>query len=322
VLPNNTKLYWRVSAENESGAGPLSDVWSFTVIDSLAAPMLIAPADGSLVPAENITFLWHAVAASDGYELEVTGPGAGSGLTQNDTSAVKTLLPGEEYLWRARAWRGPLAGAWSEQWRFTTELTLPGVVTLLEPAANITIDTIPLLFRWTASGPRVDRYCFEYADDAQFTVNVISDCSLADTVSLTRVTGSLACDLWWRVRAGNAAGWGPWSEARPASRCDIDTTTGVGAAAVLLDSPELHPNYPNPVVSGATSISYSLPMAAEITLELRDLLGRRIALLDGGHRAAGAHRVSLEVAGLFPGQYFAVLRAAGIVRVRRLVIMR
>lgn len=225
ALPNNTQLFWRVSAQNESGSGPLSDVWTFRVIDSLTAPMLISPPDGSTVPADDVAFLWHTVPASDGYELEVTGPGQNPGLTQTDTSEVKSLRPGEEYFWRVRAWRGPLAGVWSEQWRLRTEEV-------------------------------------------------------------------------------------------------IDTTTGITTAIGRVNSPELHPNYPDPVSHGSVHISYTLPYPAEVQVELRDLLGRCIAVIDGAHRGPGLHHIPFDVRGLTPGQYFLVLRAAGNIRLRPLRIAR
>jgi hypothetical protein len=47
--------------------------------------------------------------------------------------------------------------------------------------------------------------------------------------------------------------------------------------------------YPNPF-NPATVISCDLPAAAEVTLEVLDLRGRRVALLHGGWLDAGAHR--------------------------------
>ncbi|MBE0645472.1 MAG: S8 family serine peptidase [Bacteroidetes bacterium] len=324
-LPNGRLLYWRVSAQNEMGSGPLSDVWSFTTIDSLAAPLLIAPANASVVPAKDISFLWHAVADADGYELEVLGTGGGTGGTQADTSAVRSAEPGETYHWRVRGWRGPLAGPWSVEWTFTTELPLPGAVTLLEPEADWTIASPPQLFRWTAAGPQVNRYHFEFADDNQFQTNAVSDSALTDTLTMAEVPFTGVCEFWWRVRAGNATGWGPWSEARPADRCDIDTLTGIAGRGMLPESPQLHPNYPNPFGAGAseaaTMISYSLPRAAVVRLEVRDLIGRRIAVADEGPRDAGTHRIRFDAAGMSPGQYLIVLRAGDVVRTRVMTVL-
>ncbi len=321
-LPNATLLYWRVGAKNETGSGPLSDVWSFTTIDSLAVPVLIAPADASVLPAQNIPFSWHSVADADGYELEILGTGGGSGGTQSDTTAQQSLEVGEVYHWHVRAWRGPLAGAWSERWTFTTELPLPGIVTLLEPAADALINSVPTLFRWTNPGPRVDRYAFEYAADDQFQTLPVSDSTIADTLTLATIDYSWYEELWWRVRAGNATGWGPWSEARHNTPflADAEELPSVPA------SPQLHPNYPNPVGPAATGsstiLSYTLPRSAAIRLEVRDLVGRRISVADEGLREAGTHRINLSTEALSAGQYLILLRAGGVLRARVMTVVK
>ncbi|MFZ1730719.1 MAG: S8 family serine peptidase [Bacteroidota bacterium] len=321
-LPNGKLLYWRVAAKNETGSGPLSDYWSFTTIDSLTAPQLIAPADASLLPAKDIPFLWHSVADADGYELEVLGAGGSSYGTQADTSSLQSLEPGEMYQWHVRGWRGPLAGPWSEQWSFITELPLPGMVTLLEPAADALISSVPTLFRWTNPGPRVDRYAFAYAADAQFQISPEQDSTIVDTFSLATINYSLYAELWWRVRAGNATGWGPWSEARHNTPflADAEDLPAVPA------SPQLHPNYPNPVASGeadaATLISYMLPHASAVRLEVRDLIGRRIAIADEGLREAGTHQIRFNAADLPAGHYLILLRAGEIMRARVMTVVR
>ncbi|MFA6234594.1 MAG: hypothetical protein WC824_10485, partial [Bacteroidota bacterium] len=326
-LPNAVRLYWRVFASNSEGESTLSDVWTFTTIDSLAAPQLIAPADAGVVPAKDIPFLWHSVVDADGYELEVIGPSGGTYGTQADTSAQKSLEPGESYQWRVRGWRGPLAGPWSLQWNFITLLPLPGAVTLLEPAADEVIDSTWTLFRWTGTGPRVDRYCLEFAEDEQFQQNVISDSTIADTSSLVSLSFNSTWQMWWHVRAGNASGWGPWSEVRRV-RVDIDTTTGIAGVGIISEAPRLHPNYPNPVAAGASSsststlLSYTLPRAAAVRLELRDLVGRQIALVDDGLREAGVHQVRFSAAALPAGKYLIVLRAGDVVRARMMTVLR
>lgn len=320
TLPNNTQLYWRVSAANESGSGPLSEVWSFTTIDSLAAPLLLAPPDASVQPSQGVAFRWHAVNGADGYELEVIGPSGGTDGTQADTAATRDLEEAATYQWRVRAWRGPLAGPWSVKWTFATELPLPGTVTLLEPGEDGEAIDIPQLFRWTATGPQVDRYWFEYALDEQFQMNVYRDSSLSLTEALLSIELATDTDFWWRVRAGNATGWGPWSS----SRRNRFILTNAGAVLILPATVEFSPVYPNPVgMSGniSTIIRYTLPRATTTTLEVRDLLGRRIALLDEGFRAAGRHQFTLASASLPAGQYILILRAGAVLRSQILIVL-
>ena len=67
-------------------------------------------------------------------------------------------------------------------------------------------------------------------------------------------------------------------------------------------------NSPNPF-RGWTSISYDLPAATEVSLDLFDVAGRRIRTLDRGPRSAGPHQVRLDAQGLPAGIYYYRIRA-------------
>ncbi|NNE46580.1 MAG: T9SS type A sorting domain-containing protein [Rhodothermales bacterium] len=72
------------------------------------------------------------------------------------------------------------------------------------------------------------------------------------------------------------------------------------------DNPEvrfkLQANYPNPFKS-ETTIRFALPAAQHVTLEVFDLLGRRITTLVDGQKAPGNHEVVLEAKGMAGGLY-------------------
>jgi len=64
-----------------------------------------------------------------------------------------------------------------------------------------------------------------------------------------------------------------------------------GAAEALVPSRfALLQNQPNPFAH-ATTIRFALPVAARVTLEVFDLLGRRVATLAAGEYPAGTHAV-------------------------------
>ncbi|MXX37439.1 MAG: T9SS type A sorting domain-containing protein, partial [Gemmatimonadetes bacterium] len=73
---------------------------------------------------------------------------------------------------------------------------------------------------------------------------------------------------------------------------------GSGIAATTA----LNPSYPNPFNS-ETVLSYTLPTAADIRLEVFTLSGQRVAVLHEGFQAAGYHTLSLDAAGLASGVY-------------------
>ncbi len=99
----------------------------------------------------------------------------------------------------------------------------------------------------------------------------------------------------------------------------------IGAAGVAPiaahDGVRLLPAAPNPV-RGAATIGYALPKGADVSLELFDVRGRRVATLAQGARPAGVHVATWDAAGAAPGVYFVQLRAAGTTRSQRLLVIR
>ena len=83
---------------------------------------------------------------------------------------------------------------------------------------------------------------------------------------------------------------------------------------------ELTPSYPNPFRE-ATTIAYTLPEPASVTLEIYDLLGRRIASLVDGEQAAGFHEVTWAGAQA-SGVYLSVLKVGNTVQTQKLVQVR
>jgi hypothetical protein len=78
---------------------------------------------------------------------------------------------------------------------------------------------------------------------------------------------------------------------------------------------------PNPA-RGAARIRFTLPLAMDIRLTVRDVAGRRVADLASGRLAAGTHTIlwNSRASRARPGVYFADLRASGRSIVKRLVV--
>ncbi|WP_457651635.1 FG-GAP-like repeat-containing protein [Rhodocaloribacter sp.] len=109
----------------------------------------------------------------------------------------------------------------------------------------------------------------------------------------------------------------------PADADLVFTEAAVATAvedAALPDDFALAPNYPNPF-NPRTTIPFALPRAAHVTLTVFDLLGRPVATLVDGRRAAGTHRVTFDAAGLPSGVYLYRLRAGTFTQTRALVIL-
>ncbi len=83
----------------------------------------------------------------------------------------------------------------------------------------------------------------------------------------------------------------------------------------------LHANYPNPF-QAATTIPFTLDRPARVTLEVYDVLGRRVArLLDEG-LPGGAHAAEWAAQGQPGGVYFVRMQAGSLVAVRALLLVK
>jgi hypothetical protein len=83
----------------------------------------------------------------------------------------------------------------------------------------------------------------------------------------------------------------------------------------------LSQNYPNPF-NASTSISYNLPAASNIKLDIFDLLGRKIESLFNGYQESGPHNVIWNSADAPSGVYFYRLEAGKKVQTNKMVLMK
>jgi len=97
-----------------------------------------------------------------------------------------------------------------------------------------------------------------------------------------------------------------------------------GLAEASLDVPaqfEFSQNYPNPF-NPVTSIYFALPEEATVTLDVFDVMGRRVARLVDGVRPAGEHRVSFDASNLSNGVYLYEIRAGSFREARTMTVLK
>lgn len=91
--------------------------------------------------------------------------------------------------------------------------------------------------------------------------------------------------------------------------------------ALLPQQYSLKQNYPNPF-NPQTRIAFQLPAARDVTLEVFDLLGRRVAALVDGPLDAGDHAITFNAANLPNGTYLYRLRAGGFEEMKSMVLLK
>jgi hypothetical protein len=83
----------------------------------------------------------------------------------------------------------------------------------------------------------------------------------------------------------------------------------------------LEQNYPNPF-NPSTTIEFALPKRTSVTLKLFDLLGREVTTLVDEELQPGEYKVTFEAEGLPSGVYFYRIQTEGLVRTKKLMLLK
>ncbi len=322
-LQNDQKYYWRVRAKNAKGSSLFSSPWRFTTIPGIpGAPSLLAPGNGGSNIPVNTTVRWSRVPNALAYYVQLGSDSTfATSLVVNDSTvtdtvrAVTGLTQDTRYFWRVRAKTIGGIGPFSVVWNFRTLVPLPAAVVLVSPALNGQVSKDTVLFIWRKAQPGVTRYALEYAPDSLFQFG-LTDSSITDTTKVIRgILNNIR--YFWRVRAYNPTGWGPFSDV---GRFNV-TYTSVASERLLPKEFELSQNFPNPF-NPSTRIEFGVPRAGHVSLELYNMIGERVATLVDGEKSAGYHQIAFDGTRFASGVYFYRLVADQVVLMKKMVLVK
>ena len=241
-------------------------------------PTLCSPEDGAVVSGASVTFKWNPRAGADGYFLEVNTSSSwdeekrkfyvsvddttktigeiyllanGTKRWFPDKAAVEQAgytmadvtadFPGDgtEYYWRVKAHNDAGWGAWSEGRTFlnTGEPSAPN---LTSPKDGVVVSGTSVTFQWKVS-KGATKYYLEVNTDPDWGAETSMFCGDVGDVTEYEDTAYLNNDItyYWRVRAGNDAGWGEpssrWSfiSATPTLSSPKDGASALGASVTF-----------------------------------------------------------------------------------------
>ncbi len=84
---------------------------------------------------------------------------------------------------------------------------------------------------------------------------------------------------------------------------------------------QIFQNYPNPF-NAQTTISYSLPTASDVTIDIFDILGRKISILEQGNQQAGVHSMIWDAGDAASGIYFYRINANEYNETRQMMLLK
>ncbi len=100
-----------------------------------------------------------------------------------------------------------------------------------------------------------------------------------------------------------------------------DLATGLDEIGTIPSTFSLSPNYPNPFNS-STTIRYNLPTESPVTIDIYDILGRKVQTLLDIEAQAGPHQANWNADGLPSGAYFARLKAGDKSQTMKMMLMK
>jgi hypothetical protein len=112
------------------------------------------------------------------------------------------------------------------------------------------------------------------------------------------------------------------------SAADTVLVTVIGAQAVddemgatLPKRFVLRQNYPNPF-NASTVISYGLPYMSHVTIDVYNILGRKIETLVDGQQSAGNHQVVWKAKGISSGMYFYRIQTGEFTETKKMLLLK
>lgn len=324
-LASGQTYYWHVRAETAATSSAWSRQRSFeTQVGTPGEIVLYTPASQAvLVSPTTVEFTWRAATFATSYDFQLDTESEFSSplvdWTEADLATTVgppdvTFVPGERYYWRVRGRGEGGTGPWRSRF-FTVASPPPPAPTaapaLVSPADGATgVDRRPtFVWRSVATGAT---YTIQVDQTPAFQAPVLQQ-TVADTSAAPSTPLGAVQAYYWRVRASNVGGAGPWSA--PAAFATGATVAPEG------ESPEAEPTLavvPNPGV--APRVVLTLAEASDAVVRVFDVQGRVVAVFDAPS-AAGRHAFPVPPS-LPSGRYVvrAEVRRAGVPDARVLTV--
>jgi hypothetical protein len=111
------------------------------------------------------------------------------------------------------------------------------------------------------------------------------------------------------------------SVALPQGTDRITINASAENATEIPDVASLEQNYPNPF-NPTTSIRFGIPAKSEVTLDVFNMLGQRVAQLVNSEMNAGYHTIGFDASSLSSGMYIYRLQAGNFTATKKLMLVK
>lgn len=258
---------------------------TFSVISTIAVPTPVYPQSNMISVPTNPVFRWNRVAGADSYAILVAMDSLFVGTIINviditdTTYTYNNLMPYTTYYWQVASFASVGLSDYCPAQKFTTGniSILPSIPALLFPANNSANQPRNPQLRWNSSNYAY-YYHYQIATDSYFGNVVEQNDSLQGTQIITQLLAPNT-RYYWRVRAGNPAGYSNFTTIRSFTTGEL-ITDNEDEVAVFATS--LSQNLPNPF-SLNTQIEFSVKAANQpVKLSIFNIKGQVVKVLFNG----------------------------------------
>jgi alpha-tubulin suppressor-like RCC1 family protein len=228
TLGTSSTYYWRVRSYNNGVISAYPSFFRFTtVVQAPSAPTVVSPANNAINQPATETLVCSSASGAAQYHWQVSTSLSFSTFVVNDsttdTMRVVHLMSGTKYYWQVQALNPGGGSTYAGPDSFTV-MTAPSVAASLVSPANNAVDqrADTLTFKWNTVATSSGYEC-QISASSSFSSLVVASDSTADT-TFTALSLQNLQKYFWRVRAYNIGGTGPFSV--------VDSFTTVIAAPV------------------------------------------------------------------------------------------
>jgi hypothetical protein len=219
-LQKNVWVYWHVWAYAEEEVGPISNVSSFKIVELLSSPVLSSPPINAVDVELRPIFTWSAVEKASSYTIQVATDLSFQTVIIDETVSATSYAPSFDlqertmYYWRVRTQTDGQTSEWASGY-FTTGSGLPGSGVLQAPILSYPgnngkdVELRPI-FSWDMV-EGAGAYVIQVSTSAAFAHFAINEKVTASSY-MTSFDLEPETLYFWRVRAENEEGPGPWSQ--------------------------------------------------------------------------------------------------------------
>ncbi len=220
--------YWQMRTLNATCAtwGAWSASQTFVPqAQTLPAPTLISPINGTSVSGPPFTFTWQSVSGACQYQIKLSTDPTFTTTIFNDPNVSgsatsypynSSLAAGVTHYWQMRTLNATCAtwGAWSASQTFVPQAQTLPAPTLLSPINGASVSGPPFIFTWQSVNGAC-QYQIKLSTDPTFTTTIFNDPNVSGSATSYPYNSSLAASVthYWQMRTLNAtcATWGAWS---------------------------------------------------------------------------------------------------------------